>query len=72
MPNPDTTGRITRTFPRHRSEPLPQAAADVAEGRIAHLEPLLFRQAPREILVSAYMQGIVDAYDAMTRKEHRS
>jgi hypothetical protein len=59
--------RITRTFPRHRAEPLLDAAAAVAESRIAHLEPLLFREPPRDILVSAYMQGIVDAYDAMTR-----
>jgi hypothetical protein len=69
--NPTTKGRrLTKVYPGHRTEPLPQAAIDVAEGRVAHLEPLLFRQTPQEILVSAYVQGVVDTYDAMTRKEH--
>lgn len=59
--------RVTMTCPAYCQEPLPVAAAEVAERRTAHLESLAFRQPIRELLVSAYMQGIVDSYQAMTR-----
>lgn len=61
--------RITRTFPGHRSGELPGAAAEIAERRTAHLEPLLLDRPIREVLVSAYMQGILDAHQALTRGE---
>ena len=60
--------RITKVFPAYRSEPLPQGAADVAMNRTAHLESLAFRQPLCDLLASAYMQGVMDTYDAMTRK----
>ena len=61
--------RLTKTFPLYREEPLPEAAASIARDRTAHLETLAFRTPLQDLLVSAYMQGIVDAHSAMTREK---